>query len=202
MPPVLVVWEHGGSVGHLARLLPVMRALRARGHAVTLAVAQPQAVAPWVAGADVTVVRAPWVDLALHYGTSAACPADIWLRCGFASPPHAQACVLQWLALFEALKPVAILVDASPVVLYAAQVAGMPAVALGNGFELPPHLPGMSFAPWQNDLNASIAHSERVLASALSVLAASLAKDFQSIKDCKGGVYQATSVGAVLLNQS
>lgn len=198
MPPVLVVWEHGGNLGHMGRLLPVVQALRERGHAVVFAAAQPKSVAPLLANTGVAVVQAPQVSVTLPFTTSAACPADIWLRCGFASPPHAKECVAQWLALFEALKPVAVLVDASPVALYAAHVAGIPAVALGNGFELPPHLPGMSFAPWQNDLAASIAHSERVLESALAALADSLAKDFQSTKDCEGGVYQARSVGAVL----
>ena len=198
LQPVLVVWEHGGNLGHLARLLPVMRALRQRGHPVVFAVARPQAVVPLLADTGVTVVQAPQVSLALTFNTSAACPADIWLRCGFASPPHAKACVVQWLALFEAVKPSAILVDASPVALYAAQVAGISAVALGNGFELPPHLPGMSFAPWQSDLAASIAHSERVLASALAGLASSLAKDLPNTVARKTGVYEARSVGALL----
>ena len=198
MPPVLVVWEHGGNLGHLARLLPVMRALRKRGRPVVFAVAQPKTVAPWLADTGVTVVQAPQVELALPFNTSAACPADIWLRCGFASPPHAKACVLQWLALFEGVKPAAILVDASPAALYAAQVSGIHAVALGNGFELPPPSAGLSFAPWQNDLAASIAHSERVLASALAALAGSLAKDLQNTKICESAVYGARSVGAVL----
>ena len=61
MQPVLVVWEHGGNLGHLARLLPVARALRERGHAVVFAVAQPRAVAPLLAGAGVTIVQAPQV---------------------------------------------------------------------------------------------------------------------------------------------
>ena len=197
-PSVLVVWEHGGNLGHIARLLPVARTLRDQGHPVVFAVAQSQAVAPLLANTGVTIVQAPQVSLALPYTTSAACPADIWLRCGFASPPHAKACVLQWLALFEEVKPAAILVDASPVALYAAQVAGIHAVALGNGFELPPTLPGQSFTPWQDDQAAGIAYSERVLASALMGLAAGLAKDFPSNKGSSNGVYQANSVSAVL----
>lgn len=198
MPPVLVVWEHGGNLGHLARLLPVMRALRKRGHPVVFAVAQPKTVVPWLADMGVTILQAPQVSLALPFTTSAASPADIWLRCGFASPPHAKACIAQWLDLFEGVKPAAILVDASPVALYAAQIAGINSVALGNGFELPPPLPGQSFAPWQDDQVASIAHSERVLASALIGLAAGLAKDFPAGKGLANGVYRATSVGDVL----
>ena len=88
------------------------------------------------------MVQAPQVQVGLRYDTAALCPADIWLRCGFASPPHAAVCVRQWLALFDVIKPAAVLVDASPLALYAALVAGLPAAQLGNGFELPPALPG------------------------------------------------------------
>ena len=198
MPPILVVWEHGGGMGHLVRLLPVMDALRERGWPVVFAAAQPHKVAPLLAGTGVTVLQAPQVDLALYYATSAVCPADIWLRCGFASPPHAAVCVRQWLALFEGLMPAAVLADASPLALYAAQMAGLPAVALGNGFALPPPLPGLSFAPWQGDLASSIAHSERVLESAQMGLAAGMARDCPSVKDLSSGVCRANSIGAML----
>ena len=198
LQPVLVVWEHGGNLGHLARLLPVARALRERGHPVVFAVAQPRAVAPLLANTGVTIVQAPQVSLALPFTTSAVCPADIWLRCGFASPPHAKACVAQWLALFDKVKPAAILVDASPVALYAALVAGIHSVALGHGFELPPPLSGLSFAPWQDELAHGVSHSERVLESALAGLAASLVGERPPAQRGDGGLARARSVGAIL----
>lgn len=198
MPPILVVWEHGGGLGHLARLLPIMLTLRARGHAVVFAAAQPHKVAALLAGTGITLVQAPQVDVALHYATSAVCPADIWLRCGFASPPHAKVCVMQWLALFAKYHLAAVLVDASPVALYAANLAGLSPVAMGHGFELPPELPGLSFAPWQDELNAGIVHSERVLASALAGLAEILVNDVSAWNDRVASVAQARSVGSVL----
>ena len=184
LQPVLVVWEHGGNLGHLARLLPVAQALRERGHAVVFAVAQPHAVA----GTGVTIVQAPQVLLALPFTTSATCPADIWLRCGFASPPHAKVCVEQWLALFDRLQPAPVLVDASPVALYAAQFAGLPTVALGHGFELPPALAGLNFAPWQDGLAEGVAHSERVLESSLAGLASFLTSEGSRVPRGEGGL--------------
>ena len=198
LQPVLVVWEHGGNLGHLARLLPVARALRERGQAVVFAVAQPRAVAPLLAGTGVSIVQAPQVLLPLSFTTSATCPADIWLRCGFASPPHAKACVEQWLALFDRLQPASVLVDASPVALYAAQFAGLPTMALGHGFELPPALAGLNFAPWQDGLAQGVAHSERVLESALAGLASSLTSEGSRAPRVEGRLAQARSVGAVL----
>ena len=202
LQPVLVVWEHGGNLGHLARLIPVMRALCERGRAVVFSVAQPQAVAPLLSGTGVTIVQAPQVLLSLSFSTAATCPADIWLRCGFASPPHAMACVRLWLGLFERLQPTSVLVDASPVALYAAKFAGLPTVALGNGFELPPALTGLSYAPWQDGVVDGAAdvvrHSERVLESALVGLASCLASEASPSSRGEAGLGQARSVGAIL----
>ena len=188
--PVLVVWEHGGNLGHLTRLLPILQALEARGHSIVFAVARPQAVAALPPNTGMKIIQAPQAAMPMAFESSAICPADIWLRCGFASPPHAKACVTQWLALFEGLNPVAVLVDASPMALYAAKVAGISALALGHGFELPPAQAGLSFAPWQNDTAEGIAHSEQVLESALISLAGSWRPD--SI------LRHATSVSALL----
>ena len=192
---VLVVWEHGGGLGHLARLLPIMQTLRARGHDVVFAAARPELMVPVLVGTGITVVQAPQVQVGLRYDTAALCPADIWLRCGFASPPHAAVCVRQWLALFDVIKPASVLVDASPLALYAALVAGLPAVQLGNGFELPPALPGQSYSPWLDDVGAGIAHSELVLESAMAGLAGALAKDFRA--DTVTGLAVSRTVQAV-----
>ncbi len=188
--PVLVVWEHGGNLGHLARLLPILHALQARGHSVVFAVACPQAVEVLVANTGIKVVQAPQAAIQVASGVSAVCPADIWLRCGFANPMHAKICVTDWLALFKRLNPAAVLVDASPMALYAAQVAGIRVLAIGHGFELPPPQPGLSFAPWQSDLAGAVTHSEQVLKSALHALEASSTPD--------SALRQATSVGALL----
>ncbi len=176
--PVLMVWEHGGQLGHLARLLPVAQALRARGVPVTLAVAQPAAVTPFFVHMGVAVIQVPQVAAWPPATDTARCAADIWLRCGFANPVAAKVCVQQWLAVFAQMQPAAVLVDASPLALYAAQVGGLNAVAMGHGFELPPPVAGLSFTPWQenvpDDLAAKIAYSEQVLLSAFITLARSL----------------------------
>jgi UDP:flavonoid glycosyltransferase YjiC (YdhE family) len=179
MQPVInavwVVWEHGGQLGHLARLIPVVRALRAQGVPVVVATPDPAAVQPFFESTGVTLVTTPQVAPQQSAGHSLMCPADILLHCGFARPPDAQVCVLQWLALFDRCRPAAVLVDASPMAQYAAQVAGLRAVVLGHGFELPPALPGLSFAPWLEGAKAAIAESEDKLVSAMAALAQRLA---------------------------
>ena len=36
-PLILIVWEHGGNLGHLGRLLPIARTLRQQGYTVVFA---------------------------------------------------------------------------------------------------------------------------------------------------------------------
>ena len=176
--PVLIVWEHGGQLGHLARLIPVAQALRARGYPVLVATPNPAAMRPYFEYAGVVLVSIPQVSMLQATRHSAAvssllCPADILLHCGFANPVDAQVCVVQWLALFDQCRPCAVLVDASPMAQYAAALAGLHMVVLGHGFELPPPVPGLSFAPWMagtETAKAAIAESEEKLASALAAL--------------------------------
>ena len=175
MNAVWVVWEHGGQLGHVARLIPVVCALRAKGHAVVVATPDPAAVLLFFESTGVTLVKMPQVAPQQPARHTLLCPADILLQCGFARPADAQACVLQWLALFDRFKPAALLVDASPMAQYAARVAGLRAVVLGHGFELPPPLPGLSFAPWLEGAQAAIAESEEKLVSALAALGQRLA---------------------------
>ncbi len=170
MRPVLIVWEHGGQLGHLARLIPIAKALRARGHLVVVATPEPAAVWPYFETVGVALVATPQVAAERYAGPSLLCPADVWLHCGFANPSAAHGCVVQWLALFDRLKPSAVLIDASPMAQYAATVAGLRTVVLGHGFELPPQVPGLSFAPWMDGTELSIARSEENLALAMKAL--------------------------------
>lgn len=197
--PVLVVWEHGGNLGHIARLLPIVDALLKRGLKVVFAAAQPSAVAPLLAHyPQVKVAQLPQVVAPLAFSNAAVCPADIWLRCGFASPPHAKVCAMQWRALFEDLKPAVVLVDASPMALYATYLAGIPCLAIGHGYELPPQLPSQHFTPWESDSSAQTDYSERVLKSALIGLASALMPEMPTASKRVMRLREATSVGAIL----
>jgi UDP:flavonoid glycosyltransferase YjiC (YdhE family) len=188
--PVLIVWEHGSNFGHLGRLLPIAVALQARGVRAVFAVARPAEFAPYVRTLGVAVVQAPLAAPPPPADDVPLCPAEVWLRCGFANPSDAQACVRQWLAIFDSLKPTAVLVDASPMALYAAQVAGISPVAIGHGFELPPADAGVCFAPWQVSLEGRVPASEQALALVLTNLA-------HAVKP-SGGRALGSTVGEVL----
>lgn len=197
---VLVVWEHGGQLGHLARLIPVVRALSAKGHPVLVATPDPAAVQIFFDSIElrgVTLIKTPQVARQQPAGHTIMCPADILLHCGFASPPDAQACVVQWLALFDRFKPSAVLVDASPMAQYAANVAGLHVVVLGHGFELPPPLSGLSFAPWLDGVGAAIAESEERLVSAMAALGRRFKNGPAGVLAVDAGIFMNTSQRAL-----
>lgn len=176
---ILIVWEGGGNLGHLARLLPVARRLRELGCRVVFAVAREEAGRRHLAPEGFEWIRAPQVSSwlpaqqpdAMTEPTGAAqalvaqvsemapvlCHSELYLRVAFGRPEAASLCVRQWLALFERVRADALLVDASALALYAAQCIGLPALALGHGFELPPAGRGHEgeasepcFMPWQD----------------------------------------------------
>jgi hypothetical protein len=58
---VLVVWELGANLGHLLRLLPVIKALKVRGHEVALAVPDPAQARLLLQMPDVECTACPMV---------------------------------------------------------------------------------------------------------------------------------------------
>ncbi|MEP6824168.1 MAG: hypothetical protein ABI919_05075 [Ramlibacter sp.] len=149
MPKVLLVWEQGGNLGHLARLLPIARSLRDKGAETEFVIPGQGVARSTVECAGFRWSAAP--SLALSAGEGPAINhADVLLRCAFGLPTdqlHAR--VLQWQSIFVASAATAAVIDASPLALYAARSMGLNAVALGHGFEIPTTFePHPCFAPW------------------------------------------------------
>ena len=172
---VLLVWELGGNLGHLGRLLPVAQALRQRGVEVEFAVADGAAAAKYLepAGFRCTTVVAP----ARPVGeTQALNHADVFLRCGFGLPVESLAAqVGQWQGFFSAGGFDAAVMDSSPLALLAARSAGLHAIALGHGFEIPlPGAPGPCFAPWVPGVAESAREREQWLGEVFDRLATAL----------------------------
>lgn len=101
--------------------------------------------------------------------------AEILLRTGFGNVPAAQTTVSQWHDLFDAIKPAALLIDASPLALYAARSASLPALVIGHGYEIPPEQePHPCFMPWIENSQARAAELEIYLRESLMGLAKTL----------------------------
>jgi UDP:flavonoid glycosyltransferase YjiC (YdhE family) len=170
---ILIVWEHGGNLGHLFRLLPIAVALRDAGYEVVFTVGNEVAARSYLESAGFSCLGMPKVAPETpSYAAGVLNHAELLLRTGFGRVAQVRRCIEQWHELFKSVKPQAALIDASPVCLYAARSAGLPAVALGHGFEIPPNRAQRPcFIPWAEDSDLKAEAFELQLERSLAELA-------------------------------
>lgn len=149
---VLLTWELGLNYGHLTRLLPVAQRLKAQGDSVLAAVRDLHAASVVFRPAGIPFLQAPHLPGGLTLGHRASGYADILLSQGWADREALAGLVEAWVNLFRLTRPDRLILDYSPTAMLAARIARIPAVLVGNGFELPllldplPPFPGFSWA--------------------------------------------------------
>lgn len=165
MANILLGWELGGGRGHLVKLRDLAERLRKDGHRTCFAVQRLDALgAAEEAGGP--VAQAPLAP-ALLRGTARAHPGvpathgDILARLGLDDAALVANLVREWQRLFASFAPDLVVADFAPFLLMAAR-GRIPAVAVGNGFSLPPAglpcFPNLTAA-------APLADEERLLAA-------------------------------------
>lgn len=152
MSRILLTWELGLNLGHLARLLPIATRLQAHGHSVLVAVREVPAAAAVLGPAGIPFVQAPHLPHGLPLPERASGYADILLSQGWSDAQVLWGLTQNWHNLLRMFRPDTVVVDYSPTALLATQIAAIPTVLIGNGFELPPAadplppFPGFSWA--------------------------------------------------------
>ncbi len=150
MARILYAWELGGGYGHIDPLFRIAEALAARGHESVFAFRNLVNAAIRAAPDDPILIQAPIFlgggdmpqRIAVNY-------SDILLRCGYAEPRGLIGLVDGWLRIFETATPDLMVSDHSPTAQLAARIAGLPSVATGSGFMVPPQADPMpSTQPW------------------------------------------------------
>jgi len=86
MSRILLTWELGLNLGHLARLLPVAQQLRSDGHVVLVAARDLQAAATVLGPAGIPFVQAPHLPKGIALAHRATGYADILLSQGWSDP--------------------------------------------------------------------------------------------------------------------
>lgn len=165
MSRILLAWELGGGYGHLASLRCAARALRALGHDCVFAVRMLESAAEFLEPELGPVLQAPVrlgqarnpVALQLSY-------ASLLHNTGFDDPAGLAARIGAWRELMRACRVERVVVDHSPIALLAARSLGLPAAAIGTGFDLPPEVrPYPSFQPWAPVPQAQLERNEALV---------------------------------------
>ena len=146
---VLSVWELGTGLGHIDRMLSVGRALRARGHE-PLFLLKDVSRAHLRFGADAAEARWWFAQAPIWLPSLNNAPAlrnytVVLASAGWLNPVGLASLVTAWRAMFELLKPDALVCDHAPTAMLAARGRGLPVFGVGNSFELPPV--GPTFPP-------------------------------------------------------
>jgi hypothetical protein len=164
---VLLAWELGSDLGHIARLRPVARALVRCGHKVVLAARNLENVAGLPE--RVRVIQAPATDaVPVTYRIREPVTfADILYNSGAGSAGVLPSLVDAWHEILDRVEPDVVVHDFSPFALLAALSRPVTSVLLGTGFACPPPSPRLpDLRAWQDH------YPDRVRATEYEVLEA------------------------------
>jgi UDP:flavonoid glycosyltransferase YjiC (YdhE family) len=185
MSRVLFSWELGSNLGHVSRLLPLARRLKARGHAVLVAANQLTLAAKAFGPAAIAFVQAPQLPFAPRSREQPASYADVLLNTGWSNTVDLWSAVQAWVSTVRLFAPDVIVADHSPTALLARRITGHRCALIGTGFELPPladplpAFPGFPGATTQ----AAMSATARALESANRVLVAMRAPQLRTLSE-------------------
>jgi UDP:flavonoid glycosyltransferase YjiC (YdhE family) len=139
MSRILLAWELGTGVGHLAAFRTVAEALLARGHQLTLAARDTGSAAMVFSGLPVQIVQAP---LCVKTYNGLADPplnfSEILMRFGYLDSAMLKGLLLGWRSLLELTQADRLVADHAPTALLAARERGIARITFGNPFSVPP----------------------------------------------------------------
>ncbi|MEO7941633.1 MAG: nucleotide disphospho-sugar-binding domain-containing protein [Burkholderiaceae bacterium] len=172
MARYLFAWELGGDYGHLARLLPVALALRARGHDVVFAVRDLMGAETLIQPHGITSYQAPlWLRQVTRLPDPISYP-ELLMRFGYLNATALTGVCRAWRNLIDLLQPQVVVLDHAPTALLATRGMALARINFGDGFCIPPvSQPMPHFRWWQPENTARLRDSEQhALANANQVL--------------------------------
>ncbi len=190
MARVLCAWEFGGDLGHVRRLLPIARALRAMGHSTVFAF-RDSAYLHGVLAEGFEAFVAPLLRVPPAVSVSPLNFSDILLNLGFDDAAGLHGALRAWRSLYALVEPAIVVADYAPTALIAAATLELPRVTIGTGFSQPrlAH-PMPALRPWEpSDPNVLRAIDDRVVGA----VRAALAGVSQRAPDHAAGLFEASA---------
>lgn len=173
MANVVMCWELGGDLGHVARLKPLAEALHARGHRVSFIVRETIGAERLLDPAKFAWLQAPIQAEVVRPGKLPTLNfAHVLYNVGFHDPHVLLGRMHAWRNLFDALAADVLVFDHSPTALLAACGHRAKRILLGTGFGVPPVTHPMPPFLDGTDMTSLPADEDRICANANEALAA------------------------------
>lgn len=142
---ILLANELGSGTGHLHTAATLGAALTERGHVVAHAMRDLVAAQRHRLLACRPLLQAPTLPpRAMPAGVLARDHAALLLQAGYGDVDAATGALCAWRGLLGAARADAVIAEHAPLALLAARANGLPAVALGTGFSVPPAIRPLS----------------------------------------------------------
>lgn len=139
MAHVVMCWELGGDLGHVARMRPLAEALRGRGHRVSFIARETLAAGRLLDPAHYAWLQAPLQPDAISAPYAPTLNfTQIMHNVGFHDHKAIVGRMRAWRNLYAALRPDLLVFDHSPTALLAARGLPVKRILLGTGFGIPP----------------------------------------------------------------
>jgi len=139
MAHVVMCWELGGDLGHVARMKPLAEVLQQRGHRVSFIVRDCLPAERLLDPGRFRWFQAPYQSEPISRSrVPTRSMAEVMHNTGFHNPRNLTGRIRAWRTFFAALEPDLLVFDHSPTALLAARGLGIPRVVLGTGFGIPP----------------------------------------------------------------
>ncbi|PAV24782.1 hypothetical protein CF392_14355 [Tamilnaduibacter salinus] len=165
MSHILLIWELGEDLGHLARLSKQAEAFMGRGHKVTVAAKDLSRANVFFRGSRVRLVQSPiWLPR-LKRPRLTKTLADILAYKGYGDVEGLSALVKAWRTLLADAKPDLVIFDYAPTALLASRDLAIPRVIVSNSYSFPvPGIPVQDLCPWvKAPLEAMQRNEQRVV---------------------------------------
>lgn len=186
MARILLAWELGANLGHIAPLRALAQQLRARGHSCVFAARDLNAAEEFIEPELGPVLQAP-VRLSNNRNPvrTQVSYASLLNNSGFDDIVGLSARIRAWRHLLHSVDPQLLICDHAPTALVAARSLGLPRVHIGTGFTVPPLT--QPFPVFRPDLQVEakiLAHNESaVLQNLNQALARQQLAPFDRLQD-------------------
>jgi UDP:flavonoid glycosyltransferase YjiC (YdhE family) len=135
---LLLAWELGAGLGHMATLASLTQYLTDNGHHVAYALRDVSTAKYFHQPNQYFVYQAPVLGIREPNTAAAYDCADMLLIRGYEDTHYLKSGVEKWQAIFTDYQPDAVICDHAPSARLAAYITGIPSYATGNGFSIPP----------------------------------------------------------------